>query len=72
MSKRYLVVVEQTHSGYSAYSPDLPGCIATGQNQEEVETNIREAVEFHVDGLREAGQPVPEPHTYSNYIQLSA
>ena len=72
MSKRYLVVVEQTTSGYSAYSPDLPGCVATGGSQEEVEANIREAIEFHVDGLREEGQPVPEPHAYSSYIQLSA
>ena len=52
MSKRYLVVVEQTTSGYSAYSPDLPGCVATGGSQEEVEANIREAIEFHVEGLR--------------------
>jgi predicted RNase H-like HicB family nuclease len=72
MSKRFLVVVERTTSGYSAYSPDLPGCVATGQSQEEVESNIREAIEFHVDGLREEGHPVPEPHTYSSYIQLSA
>jgi predicted RNase H-like HicB family nuclease len=72
MSKRYLVVVEQTSSGYSAYSPDLPGCVASGQSQEEVEQNIRQAIEFHIDGLREEGEPVPEPHTYSSYIQLSA
>lgn len=72
MSKKYLVVMEQTDSGYSAYSPDLPGCVATGHSREEVETNIREAIEFHIDGLRDAGQAVPEPHAYSSYIQLSA
>lgn len=72
MSKRYLVVVEQTGTGFSAHSPDLPGCIASGDSQEEVEQNIRDAIEFHVEGLRAEGEPVPEPHTYSSYIQLSA
>jgi predicted RNase H-like HicB family nuclease len=72
MSKRYLVVVEQTGFGYSAHSPDLLGCIASGQSKEEVEQNIREAIEFHIEGLREEGEPVPEPYTYSSYIQLSA
>jgi predicted RNase H-like HicB family nuclease len=50
---------------YSAYSPDLPGCVSTGRNREEAEQNMREAIAFHLDGLREEGGPVPEPHTYS-------
>ena len=70
MSKRYLVVIEQTRTGYSAYSPDLPGCAATGHDREEVERNIREALVFHVDGLRQEGEVVPEPRTWSSYIQL--
>lgn len=57
--KKYLVVIEPTSTGFSAYSPDLPGCISTGRTREDVEQNIREAIAFHVDGLREEGQPVP-------------
>jgi predicted RNase H-like HicB family nuclease len=59
--KKYLVVIEPTQTGFSAYSPDLPGCVSTGRTREEVERNMREAITFHVDGLREEGQPVPEP-----------
>lgn len=72
MSKRYLIIFERTNSGYSAYSPDRPGCVATGGDRDEVEANIREAIEFHVDGLRGEGLPVPEPRAYSGYIQLTA
>ncbi len=70
--KRYLIVIEPTKSGFSAYSPDLPGCVSTGRTREEVEQNMREAIAFHLDGLREEGQAVPEPHTYSAYVELSA
>jgi predicted RNase H-like HicB family nuclease len=70
--KRYLVVIEPTQTGLSAYSPDLPGCISTGRTREEVEQNMREAITFHVDGLREEGQQVPEPGSYSAYIELPA
>jgi predicted RNase H-like HicB family nuclease len=70
--KRYLVVVEQTETGYSAYSPDLPGCIATGSTREEVEANMREAIEFHIEGLRLEGYPVPEPTSESTYINVAA
>ena len=55
--KKYLIVVEPTETGYSAYSPDLPGCIATGQTRAEVESNMHEAIAFHLDGLREEGHP---------------
>ena len=70
--KKYLIVIEPTQTGFSAYSPDLPGCVSTGRTREEVEQNMREAVAFHLDGLREEGQTVPEPSSYSAYIELSA
>jgi predicted RNase H-like HicB family nuclease len=69
--KKYLVVIEPTQTGFSAYSPDLPGCVSTGRTREEVEQNMREAITFHVDGLREEGQAVPEHGSYSAYIELS-
>jgi len=70
--KRYLIVPEQTYTGYSAYSPDLPGCVSTGRTREDVEQNMREAIAFHLDGLREDGQTLPEPNTYSTYVELPA
>jgi predicted RNase H-like HicB family nuclease len=70
--KRFLVVIEPTQTGFSAYSPDLPGSVSTGRTREEVEQNMREAIAFHVDGLREEGEAVPEPGSYSAYIELSA
>ena len=56
---KYLVVIEPTETGFSAYSPDLPGCVSIGETRDEVEANMREAIEFHLDGLREEGEPVP-------------
>ena len=70
--KKYLIVIEPTQTGYSAYSPDLPGCVSTGRTGEEVEQNMREAIAFHLDGLREDGKAVPEPQTYSAYVELPA
>jgi len=70
--KKYLIVIEETGTGYSAYSPDLPGCVSTGATRTEVEKNMREAISFHLDGLREGGEPVPEPHSYSAYVELPA
>ncbi len=70
--KRYLVVVERTPTGYSAYSPDVPGCITTGRTRPEVEVNMREAIEFHIEGLRIEGLPVPEPSTESAYVDVAA
>ena len=70
--KKYLVVIEPTQTGFSAYSPDLLGCVSTGRTRDEVEQNIREAITFHVDGLREEGQTIPEPGSYWAYIELSA
>jgi predicted RNase H-like HicB family nuclease len=68
--KRYLIVVEQTKTGSSAYSPDLQGCVSNGRTREDVEQGMREAVAFHLDGLRKEGQPAPEPITYSTYVEL--
>ena len=60
---RYAIVVEKTENNYSAYVPDLPGCVATGQTVEEVENEIRAAIEFHIEGLREDGLAVPQAST---------
>jgi len=59
--RKYLVVFEKADSNYSAYSPDLPGCVATGATRKEAEKNINEAINFHIEGIREDGQLVPEP-----------
>lgn len=58
---RYAVVIEKAEVNFSAYVPDLPGCVATGATKEEAKQNIREAIRFHVDGLRKDGLPIPEP-----------
>jgi len=68
---KYLIVIEETSTGYSAYSPDLEGCVATGATREDVERSMREAIEFHLDGLREEGYEVPKPRTYSTYMEVS-
>jgi predicted RNase H-like HicB family nuclease len=68
--KKYLIVIEKTATGYSAYSPDLDGCVSTGATKQEVEKNIYKAVVFHLDGLREGGEIVPEPHTYFTYVEI--
>ena len=70
--KKYLIIIERTDTGYSSYSPDLPGCVSTGKTREDAEKNMREAIEFHVDGLRRDGFPVPEPQTTSSYVELPA
>jgi len=69
---KYLVIVEDTETGYSAFSPDLPGCIAAGETREEVERNMQEAIAFHLDGLREDGDPIPVSHTYSTWCEVPA
>ena len=67
---RYAIVIEKAPSNYSAYVPDLPGCIATGQTVEEIEAEIREAIRFHLDGIREDGLPIPLPTTISDYVEV--
>ena len=69
---RYAIVIEKAGSNYSAYVPDLPGCIATGENIAQVETEIREAIAFHIDGLREDGSPIPPPSSKVEYIDIAA
>ena len=69
---KYLVVVEKGQSGYGAYVPDLPGCIAAADSRDEVVRLIREAMEFHVEGLKEAGDPVPEASSQSELIEIHA
>ena len=66
---RYAVVIEKTGENYSAYVPDLPGCIATGATVPEVETEIRDAIRFHIEGLKADGEPVPEPVTLAEYVE---
>jgi predicted RNase H-like HicB family nuclease len=66
---RYAVVIEQANGNYSAYVPDLPGCVATGASVEEVEREIRDAIRFHIDGLKEDGLPVPAPTSIADYVE---
>lgn len=70
--RRYLIVIEETPGGFSAYSPDVPGCAATARTREEVERQMHDALEFHLDGLREDGQPIPEPSTSAAYVDVAA
>jgi predicted RNase H-like HicB family nuclease len=68
---RYAIVVEKAGKNYSAYVPDLPGCIATGRTPEETEQLIREAVELHLSGLREDGLPIPQPSSRVEYVEVT-
>jgi predicted RNase H-like HicB family nuclease len=67
---RFLIVIEKADGNYSAYSPDLPGCIATGVTREEAEQNMYQAIEMHIEGLREDGLPVPESTSFAEYMAL--
>jgi len=69
---RYLVVVEKGPTSYGAHVPDLPGCIAAGETREEVLTLIREAIEFHLEGLKQEGQPIPDPVSTSEVVEVEA
>lgn len=64
----YRIVIETTETGFSAYSPDVPGCIATGTTEEEVMKNMSEALEFHFEGMKEDGLEIPEPHSHAHYL----
>ncbi|MFN3650515.1 MAG: type II toxin-antitoxin system HicB family antitoxin [Armatimonadota bacterium] len=68
----YTVIYERGSTGWGAYIPDLPGCVAVAETRREVEQLIREAVEFHIEGLKEAGEPVPEPTTEAGRIAIAA
>ena len=69
---RYLIVIEETKTGFSAYSPDLDGCIAAGADRGEVEQKMREAIKFHLEGLKEEHLTIPMPHSFSTYLEISA
>ncbi|MDP3937613.1 MAG: type II toxin-antitoxin system HicB family antitoxin [Deltaproteobacteria bacterium] len=69
---KYLIVIETTGTGFSAFSPDLDGCVATGATRDEVEQRMKEAIEFHLEGLRADGQPVPPPQSSSSYVDVPA
>jgi predicted RNase H-like HicB family nuclease len=66
---RYAIVIEKAEGNYSAYVPDLPGCVATGATVPAVEEGIREAIRFHIEGLKEDGLPVPAPTSIANYVE---
>ena len=66
------VVIEETKTGYSAYSPDLSGCVAAGQTVEEIQKNMQDAINFHLEGLQFEGCHIPEPHSQSAYVEVAA
>ena len=69
---RFAVVIEKAENNYSAYVPDLPGCVATGASVAETEAQIREAIEFHFEGMREDGTPIPPPSSQVEYVDIVA
>ncbi len=69
---KYTIVIEKTPNNYAAYAPDLPGCIATGATRDEVIEQMREAIEFHLEGLRRDGDPVPPPQTTAAQVDVAA
>jgi len=69
---RYAVVIEKAEGSYGAYVPDLPGCMAAGETEDEVKILIQEAIEFHIEGLKESGEPIPEPASSVEFIEVAA
>lgn len=69
---QYAVIIEKSNTGFGAFVPDLPGCVAVGESDEEVRQLIREAIEFHLDGLREDGEPIPPPSVRVEYIDVQS
>lgn len=67
---RFLIVIEKAENNYSAYSPDLPGCIATGTTREETEKNMHEAIQIHLMGMKEDKIPIPESNSYAEYVAV--
>lgn len=67
---QYAIIIEKGPTSYGAYVPDLPGCVAVGETEEEVRTLIREAIEFHLEALREEGAPIPEPTSLATYVDV--
>ena len=69
---KYAIVIEKANSNYSAYVPDLPGCVATGATPEETEKEIRDAIEFHIEGMKEDGEAIPNPSSSVDYVEVAA
>ncbi len=69
---KYLIVIESSETGFSAYSPDLPGCVSTGSTLDETEANMREAILFHIEGMKEDGLEIPPPTSRSSYVEIAA
>lgn len=69
---RYAIIIEKSENNYGAWAPDLPGCVAVGDTVEEVEQLMREAIEFHLAGMREDGDPIPPPTVHVNYVEVAA
>ena len=70
--KNYLVIIEPTRTGFSAYSPDLPGCVSAGRTLQATEKRMREAITMHIEGLREEGLEIPEPQSVAAYVSVAA
>ena len=68
--RRFLIVIEKANANYSAYSPDLPGCIATGKTKDQAAKNMHEAIELHIKGLKEDKEPIPKSHASAEYIAI--
>ncbi|MBX7045981.1 MAG: type II toxin-antitoxin system HicB family antitoxin [Ignavibacteria bacterium] len=68
---KYLIIIEKGDNNFSAYVPDLPGCVATGDTIQEVKINIHDAIEFHIDGLKEDGEEIPMPYSISDYVEVA-
>ncbi len=68
---RYAIVIEQSGENFAAYVPDLPGCVAAGESMDELETNIREAITFHLESLRDDGEDIPPPSSRVEYIDVA-
>ena len=71
-ARRYPVIIEPTGTGYSAYSPDVPGCAAVGDTEEDARRSLQEALVEHFEAMREVGEPIPEPHTSVDYVEVAA
>lgn len=67
---KYAVVIEKGETSFGAYVPDLPGCVAVGETRKEVMTLIREAIEFHLEGMKDSGEAIPEPHSEAEYVEV--
>ena len=71
-AKRYALVIEKTGTGYSTYSPDVPGCAAAGDTEEETRRNFQDALTAHFEAMREVGEPIPEPSSSVDYVEIAA